>query len=190
MKQDLIKIISLVGGTKGPRDRALLLVGFAGAFRRSELVGLNVEDFTFSSEGLLIQLRRCKTDQVGEGRSIAIPFGRTGTCAVIAMRAWLLHSNVETGAAFRSIGKSGRVGGGLSAQSVGAILKAYASRAGISPELIAGHSLRAGFVTSAAQAGAAVNQIQQQTGHKSLAMLARYIRDGRLFQDNACALLL
>lgn len=190
LRQDIFNILPLMVGTRGVRDRALLLVGFAAALRRSELTSLHVEDFAFCEEGMLIHLRRSKTDQVGEGRQIAVPFGRTGVCAVGAMRTWLLHSNVESGPAFRSVDKAGRVRGGLSSQSVAIILKTYAGRIGISPGQISGHSLRAGFVTSAAQAGAAIHKIQQQTGHRSLAMLARYIRDGRIFQDNACALIL
>lgn len=186
LKRDLIELLPFMRGTRGARDRAMVLLGFAAALRRSELVALNAEDLAFCSDGMLLHLPRSKTDQTGEGRKIAVPYGRTVVCPVHAIRAWLELTGVEAGAVFRSVSKSGLIGGRLSGQSVSLILKQYASQAGISSHLISGHSLRAGFVTSAAQAGVAVNKIQEQTGHRSLAMLARYVRDGRLFTENAC----
>lgn len=188
-RDELVLMLPRMVGTGGLRDRALMLLGFAAALRRSELVALNVEDLTFNSEGVVLQITRSKTDQVGIGRRIAVPYGRTAICPVRAVTTWLAHSNVESGAVFRSVGKSGVIGSRLSPQSVTSSLKAYARQVGLEATCISAHSLRAGFATSAARAGVPLHKIQQQTGHASLQMLSRYIRDGRLFADNACAAL-
>jgi len=191
LKQDLLAILPLMRGTKGIRDRALLLLGFAAALRRSELVALDVQDLAFVSEGMLVHQRRSKTDQEGEGRKIAVPYGRTSACPVKAVREWLEHAHITAGAIFPSVSKGGRIEARrLTAQSVAAILKAYAKAAGLKESEISGHSLRSGLVTSAARAGVAAHKIQQQTGHKSAEMLARYIRDATLFENNAAGLLL
>jgi integrase len=191
LKEDLLPMLACMHGTKGIRDRALILVGFAAALRRSELVALDVDELQFVSEGLLIYLSRSKTDQEGEGRRIAVPYGRTSACAVTAMRNWLGVSGITTGAVFRSIGKSGVVAASrLSDQSVSLIVKKYALAVGLPAMAYSGHSLRAGLVTSAAKAGVSFSKIQQQTGHRSTEMLTRYIRDANVFQDNAAGLLL
>jgi site-specific recombinase XerD len=172
----------------GVRDRALLLMGFAGAFRRSELVALDAEDMHDTSEGLIVTLRRSKTDQDGEGRKIGIPYGCAfETCPVRSLRAWTLMAAIETGALFRSISRHGKIGDRLTDQSVALVLKRYAERAGLEVALVAGHSLRAGLATSAAIAGASERSIMQQLGHKSSAMTRRYVRDGSLFRENAAA---
>jgi integrase len=175
----------------GARDRALLLVGFAGAFRRSELVGLTVADAAFGSEGLTITLRRSKTDQEGQGRKVGLPYGSAAaTCPVRALQAWLDAAAVTAGPLFRSVDRHGNVGGALGDRDVARIVKRVAEAAGIDPANVAGHSLRAGLATTAAKAGKAAHVIMKQTGHRSVAMVQRYVRDAELFSDNAAAGLL
>jgi integrase len=171
----------------GTRDRALLLTGFAGAFRRSELVSLDVADIAFTVEGLLITLRRSKTDQEGEGRQIAIPPGaHDETCPVAALRDWLQVSEISEGAVFRPIRKGGAViPKRLTGHAVAILIKKYITLAGMSPTTFSGHSLRAGFVTSAARAGEPERRIMRQTGHKSIEMVLRYVRQANAFTDNA-----
>jgi site-specific recombinase XerD len=173
----------------GHRDRALLLLGFAGALRRSELVALDVEDVTESADGLTLRLRRSKTDQEGHGRAVGIPYGSNpSTCPVRAWRRWLDVSGISSGPAFRPVDRSGRVSGDrLGDRSVAEIVKRYAAAAGLDPEQVAGHSLRAGLATSAAAAGVSERVIAATTGHKGTAMLRRYIREGSLFRENAAA---
>lgn len=185
LKQDMQAMVTGLRGIKGLRDRALLLTGFAGAFRRSELVSLQVEDLRFVAEGAIIRLRRSKTDQLGMGRDIAIPFLKKRICPAKAIKQWLLKSGIKSGCLFRRISRYGEVmSQGLSAQSVALIVKARAHAVGLNAAQYSGHSLRAGMVTSAAKAGASVWKIRQQTGHKSDAMLQHYIRDSQLFTDN------
>jgi integrase len=191
LREDLFMLLPHMRGLKGVRDRALLLIGFAGAFRRSELVGLDFNDLEFVKEGLVIHLRVSKTDQTGEGRKIAIPFGRTAACPVKAIQQWINDSSIVAGPVFRSVSKGHVVGTSrLTDQSVSLIVKAYARAIGLPAEHYSGHSLRAGLVTSAARTGVSFAKIQQQTGHRSVAMLTRYIRDAKLFENNAAGLLL
>jgi len=179
-------MLSHMTGTRGIRDRALILVGFAGAFRRSELVALDYDDVAFVKEGLTLMLRRSKTDQVGEGRKIAIPFARSHACPVKALTSWLDHAGINSGPLFRNVKKGGDIGlGALSPQSVAAIVKEYAAKAGLDADRYSGHSLRAGLITSAAKAGVSSWKIREQTGHKSDVMLQRYIRDAKIFEANA-----
>ncbi len=171
----------------GARDRALLLVGFAGAFRRSELVALDVDDVEQTRQGLIITLRRSKTDQVGAGAKKGIPFGASSqTCPVKSLQLWLRISGISAGAIFRAINRHGQLADGrLSDRAVALIVKRAAAAAGLDPTRYAGHSLRAGLATSAAMAGVSERAIMAQTGHKSVAMVRRYIRDGSLFRENA-----
>ena len=184
---------TMVGGlgtdSAGCRDRALLLLGFAGALRRSELVGLDVADITEGTDGLTVRLRRSKTDQEGAGRTVGVPYGSNPvTCPVRAWRAWLELSGITEGPAFRSVDRHGRIGTTrLSPQAVALVLKRHAARAGIDPGEVAGHSLRAGLATSAAEAGVPERVIAATTGHKGTAMLRRYIREGSLFRENAAS---
>lgn len=173
----------------GLRDRALLLIGFAGAFRRSELVGLTREDVQITSEGLTIRLRRSKTDQEGAGRVVGIPYGsHRETCPVRSLQAWLEASGITEGPLFRSINRHGQMQlGALSDKAVALIVKRWAEAAGLDPAQYGGHSLRAGLATAAAQAGVAERVIMAQTGHKSADMVRRYIREGSLFRENAAA---
>lgn len=164
LKQDLLALLPHFQETsKGLRDRALLLLGFAAALRRSELINLNIEDIAFVPEGLVLHLRRSKTDQEGVGRKIGIPYGRTLACPVKAAEAWITHlhqSKANEFAAeedvsyslgkplFRSLNKSGLFGKRLTGQSVALIIKSYAKASGLNPQNLSGHSLRSGLVTS------------------------------------------
>jgi len=186
--QDIVKDLE---GIKGTRDKALLLIGFAGAFRRSELVALQVSDIEFVEQGLLINLRHSKTDQEGIGRKIAIPFARGNVCAVLALKNWLEVAAIDSGSIFRGVNRHGFISEKqLSTEAVALIIKSHAERIGLDPNKFSGHSLRAGLVTSAAQAGVSNWKIKAQTGHKSDAMLNRYVRDARIFIDNAVGELL
>ena len=186
LKTDMVNITKKLTGLIGIRDKALLLIGFAGAFRRSELVALQVEDIRFVPEGVVIHLRRGKTDQNGLGRNVAIPFVKGCHCPVRALKAWLKKSGIESGTLFRRFNRYEQImPQGLTAQSVALIIKQRVAEIGLSPEQYSGHSLRAGLVTSAAKAGVSSWKIRQQTGHKSDLMLQRYIRDSQLFVDHA-----
>lgn len=190
LKEDLTVMLSHCPDTlKGKRDAALLLLGFCGALRRSELVAVKVEDLEFTAQGIVLNLPRSKTDQTGQGRKIGIPKGRGRICPVMAVNGWLMHLGSEVEPLFRSITKGGIIGNdNLSDKAVADIIKHYAAQAGLNPERYSGHSLRAGLATSAAQHGISSWKIRAQTGHKSDAMLTRYIRDGDLFNNNAAAL--
>ncbi len=163
---------------KAARDKALLLVGFAGAFRRSELVALHVEDLTVDDSGAMVLLRFSKTDQLGKGRTVFLPRASDAErCPVRGLLDWLQLSGIESGWLFRSVRKGGSVSDTpLSTQSVAQIIKRATKAAGRDFAEFSGHSLRAGYVTTAAIAGLQPYQIREQTGHKSDATLARYIR--------------
>jgi len=172
-------------GAKGLRDRALLLLGFAGAFRRSELVSLDVSDLQFCDSGLRVRIRRSKTDQEGQGTTIAIVPG-TFACPVKAARDWIEHTRIASGPLFRPISKSGRVlSRRLSDRAVAEIVKASARRVGLNAEEFSGHSLRSGFLTSAARRGASIFKMMDVSRHKSVETLRGYVRDAELFRDHA-----
>jgi site-specific recombinase XerD len=190
LTKDLRKIVEhLPTGVLGARDRALLLIGYAGGFRRSELARLTIEDANFTEDGLVVNLRQSKTDQEGQGRKIGIPRGsHPDTCPVRSLRGWISAAEIETGALFREVSRHGQVGASpLHKDSIGHIVKRAAERAGYDPSTLAGHSLRAGLATQAAMNGATELAIMKQTGHRSLAMLRRYIRDGEIWRKNAAA---
>jgi integrase len=174
-------------GLIGLRDRALILLGFAGAFRRSELVGLTVDDCGFGKDGLTVTLRRSKTDQTGAGRKVGIPYGSNPeTCPVRNLESWIERAGRSDGPLFRSISRHDQVRPrGLSGIGVARVVKKLAQRAGLDTVKYAGHSLRAGHATSAAIAGASERSIINQTGHRSVQMVRRYIRDGSLFRENS-----
>ncbi len=185
-KSQVLRMAQGLRGIRGLRDRALLLLGFAGALRRSELVALNVDDVQFNEEGMVLRLRRSKTDQTGLGRDIAIPRVRQRHCPCRCLSDWLKVSGITAGAVFRPINRYEQVlPHRLSAQSVALVIKRHAQRVSLDPVLYAGHSLRAGFVTNAVQCGASAASICAQTGHRSDAMMQRYVRAGQLFRDNA-----
>lgn len=179
-------VATLPESLRGARDRAILLVGFAGAFRRAELVALDVKDLVFSPEGVTITVRRSKTDQERVGMQKAIHNGRTlATCPVTALHTWLDRAGISEGPIFRPINRHGHLGATrLSDKAVALIVKRTAAAAGLDPTQYAGHSLRAGLVTQAAANGEEERNIMRQTGHKSLLMVRRYIRAGSLFRDN------
>lgn len=174
------------------RDRALLLLGWYGALRRSELVAIEVPDVRVVPQGLEVRLGRSKTDQEGHGRTIPYPRARTPElCPVHVVRAWLAAAAITEGPVLRQVDRWGRVGvGRLSGASVARIVKAYAVAAGLDAELFAGHSLRAGLVTEAARSGRSEAAIMRITGHQSSAMVRRYIRDADLHRNVASAGLL
>lgn len=191
-RDDLFAVLERMGSRPiDMRDKALLLIGFGGAFRRSELVGLDCGDVEPVARGIVLHLRRSKTDQIGQGRKIAIPHGRTRWCPVRHLTDWLTRAGIEQGPLFRRIDRHGHIAPDrLSGDAVSVIIKRRVEAAGFDPATFSGHSLRAGLATSAAMAGASSWKIRQQTGHKSDAMLARYIRDGDMFNDNAAGAVL
>ncbi|MHA6729624.1 site-specific integrase [Devosia sp. A369] len=192
LRDDLFELLDHLGERpKDVRDRAVLLLGWATAMRRSELASLHVEDLEFSGRGIMVTLRRSKTDQEGRGRQIAVPFGKTRHCPVRALEGWLRLAEISSGPLFLSLNKHGHIlPEPISGEAVSFMLKSRLTAAGYDPALFSGHSLRAGFVTAAAQAGAPSHKIRQTTGHRSEASLARYIRAVDLFDDPAIAKLL
>jgi integrase len=188
LTDDLRQILTEIPDTLlGKRDRALLLLGFCGAFRRSELVALNREDLEDNRDGLIVQIRKSKTDQQGEGRAVGIPRGaEASTCPLEALTKWREVAGIEAGALFRRVNRHGQVlQQRLSAEGVAIVVKRYVEQLGFDPRAFAGHSLRAGLATSAAAAGKSERAIMNQTGHRSLTTVRRYIRDGNLFRENA-----
>lgn len=180
VKDDLLEMLVMVDQQKplkAARDRALLLIGFAGAFRRSELVALRCEDITDHTGGLDILLRHSKTDQEKAGRTVFIPHANGERCPVKALASWRELAGIDSGWLFRAVSRHDRISDSpLTAQSVALIIKTAAQRVGADPTVVSGHSLRAGYCTQAAIAGLQPYQIREQTGHKSDATLARYIR--------------
>ena len=157
------------------RDKALVLIGFSGGFRRSELVDIEYEDIEFVTEGVKIFVKRSKTDQSGEGMTKAIPyFDNENFCPVKALKNWIEVSDLKNGKIFN-----------ISDKSVALIIKKYANYAGLDGHRYAGHSLRSGFATSTAESGAEERNIMAMTGHKSTEMVRRYIKEANLFKNNA-----
>ena len=157
------------------RDKALVLIGFSGGFRRSELVDIEYEDLEFVSEGVKIFVKRSKTDQSGEGMTKAIPyFDNEKFCPVIALKNWIEIFDLKKSRIFN-----------ISDKSVALIIKKYANYAGLDSHRYAGHSLRSGFATSTAESGAEERNIMAMTGHKSTEMVRRYIKEANLFKNNA-----
>jgi integrase len=175
---------------RAARDRAMLLVGFAGALRRSELVALRFENIRFIDEGLVITIPRSKTDPEGEGHTIGIPYGSyPESCPVRALENWLARSNITCGYLFTRIGRwDGEVTGKpISDHQLAKIIKRLARSAGLDADAFSGHSLRSGLATAAAEGGATERAIMDQTRHRSLKQVRKYIRRGSLFKDNAAA---
>lgn len=180
-RDDLMAALNAMEGKTSPlksaRDRALLLVGFASAMRRSELVRIRVENLSFSAKGLEIELPVSKTDQERFGRTVLIPEARSVHCPVKALQNWLTLSGINDGCVFRAVNRfDGIAQHGLSAQSVALIVKAAVIQGGWDASKFSGHSLRAGYCTSAAELGLPAWLIREQSGHKSEVTLARYIR--------------
>lgn len=170
----------------GVRNRAILTLGWMAALRRSEVVALDVGDLRFVEQGLVIVLRKSKTDQEGRGLEKGIPYNSDmAVCAVESVRTWLAASGVRQKAVFRALTSTGTVRGGrLSDRSVAEIVKRAAEKAGLDPAIYSGHSLRAGFATTAAEQGHSVHEIMRQTGHKSERVAKEYVRYGSLFTNN------
>lgn len=172
----------------GKRDHALLVIGWAGAFRRSELVALDVEDIQFTQDGLIIQIEKSKTDQTGAGQEVALPYGSNPmTCPVRSLKEWLTEADLANGPVFRRIDRHGNIYDRLTAQSVRLIVQKYCKIIGLSFEAFGAHSLRSGFCSSAAKAGKSEHQIMKQTRHKQSSSLQRYIKLGTMFEDNAAS---
>ncbi|HQT39641.1 MAG TPA: site-specific integrase [Acidocella sp.] len=172
---------------RGKRDRALLALGFAGAFRRSELEALTVADLVEKADGYEVVIRTSKTDQTGEGQTIAIPQG-SRMKPVEAVMAWLKAAGITAGPIFRPINKGGKVAEqAMTGESIAAVVKQYAKLCGYDPAHYAGHSLRAGFLTSAAEAGSSVFKMMEVSRHKSIDTLRHYVRRADLFKDHAGA---
>jgi site-specific recombinase XerD len=176
----------------GHRDRALLLIGFGGALRRSELVALCVEDVRTTRQGITLLIRKSKTDQRGEGWLIGIPFGRKPeTCPAAALKAWLTAAGITSGPIFRPIAKGGRIlDQQLTDRSAAQVVKDAVEAVGLDPKLYAGHSLRAGLATSAALAGQDLTSIMKQTRHESMEIARIYVRNADLFRNNVVSKLL
>lgn len=166
-----------------------MLLGFAGAFRRGELVALTLADVQRVPEGLIVTVRRSKTDQEGVGLLKGIPRGaQAETCAVRALERWLEAAKIEEGLVFRAVNRHNRLQDqGLPTYAVARIVQRAVRALELDPKQYGGHSLRAGLVTAAARAGVAERVIMQQTGHRDVRTLRRYIREGSLFRENAAA---
>ncbi len=180
--KEIIKAINEVNNQNGKlgeerisRDKAIILIGFAGGFRRSELVSINYEDLEFVTEGVKIFIKRSKTDQSGEGMIKALPyFENKNFCPVTWLKKWLGMSKIKTGLIFN-----------ISDRSVALLVKKYASIAGLDSNVYSGHSLRSGFATVSAEFGANERSIMTMTGHKTTQMVRRYIQEANLFKNNA-----
>ena len=168
------------------RDRSIILLGFSGGFRRNEIVSLDYNDLDFVKEGLKINLKRSKTDQFGEGTLKGLPyFNSSQFCPVLSLQKWLEISKIKSGPLFRSFTKGAKISEKrLTDQTVALIIKKYLELAGINSKNYSGHSLRSGFATSAAEAGAEERSIMAMTGHKSTEMVRRYIKEANLFKNN------
>ena len=182
VKDDIIELVLTAEKQKpmkAARDAALILVGFAGAFRRSELVSIRKEDITALDHGIEIHIRRTKTQQE-KGHTVFIPCAKSSRCPVKALEQWLKLSGIEQGPVFRAINRHDQIacGKALTPQSVALVLKETTSLAKNieAAKSVAGHSLRAGYCTEAASVGIATHTIMEQTGHRSSTTLVKYIR--------------
>ena len=172
---------------KASRNRALLLVGFAGGLRRSEIADLTVEDITFGPDGMRVYIRKSKTDQEQRGHAKGIVYAETPLyCPVRSLKSWLQRTEIEEGPLFRGVDRWGNVSAkAMHHQSVSDLIKDLAAESGLERSMYSGHSLRAGFTTQAARAGVPERIIMGHTGHKSKEMVREYIHEGSLFENNA-----
>lgn len=169
----------------GVRDASIILVGIVTGMRRSEIVSVDVADVVFEPEGAVLTIRKSKRDQEGRGRQVAVPLGRhEATCPVRALRRWLAASSIEEGALFVRLDPAGHRER-LTGKAVARIVKRSASRAGLDATMFAGHSLRRGFASETARAGASERSIARTTGHRSLTVLRSYVEAGTIFEDAA-----
>jgi len=175
-------ISALPPDLSGARDRALVLVGFGAALRRSELVALQVDHIAWHARGIVVLVEKSKGDQEGRGVEVPIHAAPGPLCPVAALRAWLDAAKIDAGPVFRSVSRWGRVGrSALGARHVAEVIKRASARVGLDPRELAGHSLRAGFATTAAALGAGMAEIGRITRHASADMVLRYIRAGTMF---------
>ena len=174
-------------GIRKLRDKTIILLGFAGGFRRVELISIDFEDLEFVSEGVKIFIRRSKTDQFGEGMIKGLPyFDNQKFCPVWHLKKWLDVSKIKSGPIFKRFSKGLILGKKrLTGQSVALFIKKYLSEGGIENKNYSGHSLRSGFATVSAESGADERSIMAMTGHKTSQMVRRYIREANLFKNNA-----
>ena len=188
LSEDLRAAFGSMGDTlRDDRDRALLAVGFAGGFRRSELVALEVADLEEVPEGYRVTVRRSKTDQDGAGMTKALVYGQHDqTCPVRLLRGYMQRGGITEGPIFRPT-RGGEWNRALTDRTVANIVKRAAALVGKAPGAFSGHSLRRGFVTEAARNGASERAIAKQTGHHSIVVLRGYIEDATVFEDNAVA---
>ena len=187
--KQIINVIDEINTSKEKisRDKAIILLGFGGGFRRNELISLDYDDLEFVDEGLKINIKKSKTDQYGEGIIKALPyFDNSRYCPVRSIQNWLKVSKIKKNAVFRKFYKGMKLSNNrLSDQSVALLIKYYLEKAGIDSSDYSGHSLRSGFATTAAEAGAEERSIMNMTGHKSTEMVRRYIKEANLFKNNA-----
>ena len=180
---------TMLDSLMGTRNKAIILLGFVTGMRRSEIVALDLDDLAFEPEGLVVSIRRGKRDQEAHGRQVAVPRGKhEATCPIRAVRRWLDEMDLPEGPLFVRLDK-GSKGQRLSDKSVAVIVKQAAARAGLDPVLVSGHSLRRGFATETARAGAAERDIARTTGHRSLVVLRGYVEAGQLFESAAAKVL-
>ena len=189
---DLKQIVDVINqqqiaDIKKLRDKSIILIGFSGGFRRNEIVSLDIEDLDFVFEGLKITVKRSKTDQFGEGMTKGLPyFDNKIYCPVTTLQRWLNISKIKKGPLFRRFSKGSKLTNNrLTDQTVALIIKQYLNFTNINSSNYSGHSLRSGFATSAAEAGAEERSIMAMTGHKSTEMVRRYIKEANLFKNNA-----
>lgn len=191
--EDMQKITEIIDVSRlsGLRDRAVLLLGFMGAFRRSELSGLNAEDVAFFPQGLVVTITHSKTDQESQGQQVGIPYlPDSPLCPVRALKSWLSAAGIHEGPLFRSVLKNNRPSPNrLSDKSINLLIKKYAEAIGLDPELYGAHSLRHGFATSAALCGVEERIIMKQTRHRSVEMVRHYINEAGLFINNPISLM-
>jgi site-specific recombinase XerD len=163
------------------RNRAILAIGYAGASRRSELAALNIEDIERDSEGIYIIVRKGKTDQEGQGLKKFIYYGKKSSlCPVRLLEAWISKAGITEGAVFRQVNKGGMVGQRMSDTSIYTVIKKTVAAAGFDPKEFGGHSLRAGLITQLADDGAEERDIMAHSGHKSVVIMRRYIREANI----------
>jgi len=184
---EVAQIVSQLGSDRrSMRDRALILVGVMGGFRRSELAALDIDMLSVSDDGLSVFLPRSKTDQEGEGRIVGIVAQKDErVCAIHAIGEWTEAAHIEKGPVFRPVFRSTVLDRSLDGRTVARIVKSAVASIGLDVEDFSGHSLRSGFVTTAAKQGKSLDSIMKQTGHRSVKQVLDYIRHATVFVDNA-----
>lgn len=188
--EEIIKVMDL-SKLSNIRDKSILLLGFMGAFRRSELASLNINDITFVPQGIIITVTESKTDQNKEGQTVGIPYIEDkNMCPILALKEWINKANITDGPLFRRLLKNGKPSNNaLSDKSINLIVKKYVSKIGLKKELYGAHSLRHGFATFAAMNGIEERIIMKQTRHHSVEMVRHYINEADLFVNNPIAMI-